>query len=102
MSDLFEHAARYPAQVGHRQPDTSKDAARDMQPKQGRLQKIVLDCLKSRGPSITREIAYATGVAYGSIQPRTSELRKKELIQDSGERRIDPETGKRAIVWRAA
>ena len=101
MTDLFEHAARYPAQVGHRPVDTSKDAARDMQPKQGRLQQIVLDCLKSRGPSITREISYSTGVAYGSIQPRTSELKKRGLIEDSGERRIDPETSKRAIVWRA-
>jgi hypothetical protein len=33
-----------------------------------------------------------------SIQPRTSELRRKGLIRDSGKRRQNA-TGKSAIVW---
>ena len=36
-----------------------------------------------------------------SIQPRTSELRRKGLIRDSGRRRPNA-TGKRAIVWIAS
>ena len=36
-----------------------------------------------------------------SIQPRTSELRRKGLIRDSGQRRPNG-SGKQAIVWTAA
>jgi hypothetical protein len=36
-----------------------------------------------------------------SIQPRTSELKRKGLIRDSGQRRPNC-TGKKAIVWTAA
>ena len=36
-----------------------------------------------------------------SIQPRTSELKRKGLIRDSGQRRPN-RTGKQAIVWVAA
>ena len=36
-----------------------------------------------------------------SIQPRTSELRRKGLIRDSGQRRPNG-SGKMAIVWIAA
>lgn len=99
--NLFEFADRYPVSPGFKNGSTSKEAARAMQPKQKGLQQIVLDFLKTNGPSISREIAHGTGIAYGSIQPRTSELKTKSIIEDSGLRRPDPETGKRAIVWRA-
>jgi hypothetical protein len=36
-----------------------------------------------------------------SIQPRTTELKRKGLIRDSGQRRPNS-TGKQAIVWIAA
>lgn len=99
--NLFDYADRFPNSPGYRNESTSKEAARDIAPKQGTLQARVLDFLKTNGPAISREIAYGTGIAYGSIQPRTSELKTKGVIEDSGQRRPDPETGKRAIVWRA-
>jgi predicted transcriptional regulator len=46
------------------------------------------------------EIAQALDVDRASIQLRLSELRRKGLVVDSGQRRRN-ESGKRAIVWLA-
>ncbi|GAY19724.1 hypothetical protein SFOMI_0244 [Sphingobium fuliginis] len=34
-----------------------------------------------------------------SLQPRFSELKAKGLIADSGKRRVNPSSRKRAVVW---
>ncbi|MEQ8707951.1 MAG: hypothetical protein RIC36_03110 [Rhodospirillales bacterium] len=47
------------------------------------------------------ELAARLGMDRWSIQPRTSELRCKGLIRDSGQRRPNA-TGKLAIVWTAS
>jgi DNA-binding MarR family transcriptional regulator len=102
MSDLFGNAApvEYPDAPGFRDTDTSKAAAEAVAPKLGRLQRMALAAIKDRGPfGLTAdELADALGLDRYSIQPRTSELRRKGLIVDCGLRRRNS-SRKRAIVW---
>jgi hypothetical protein len=96
-NDLF---ARYPDTPGHRGVATSIAAAESVAPKLGRLQKLALDAIKARGPfGLTAdELAEALDLDRYSIQPRTSELRRKGLIVDCGLRRRNS-SKKQAIVW---
>ena len=91
---------RYPHMPGHRGIPTSIAAAEDLAPAAGRLQRMVLDAIAAAGPlgRSTNEIADQLELDRNSIQPRTSELRSKRLIADSGLRRRNA-NGKRAIVW---
>lgn len=100
--DLFGHIepAEYPDAPGHRGVATSVEAAEAIAPKIGRLQRMALDAIASRGAfGLTAdELAEVLDLDRYSIQPRTSELRRKGLIADSGLRRLNS-SGKRAIVW---
>lgn len=102
MADLFGYIEpdRYPDAPGHRGVDTSIEAAEAVQPRCGRLQKLTLELVASRGAygATADEAAEACGMDRWSIQPRVSELRKRGLIADSGLRRRNV-TGKRAVVW---
>lgn len=91
---------QYPDAPGHRGVETSAEAAEKFAPKVGRLQKMTLEAIASRAANglTADECAQLIGLDRWSIQPRTSELRRKGLIVDSGLRRKN-ETGKRAIVW---
>jgi hypothetical protein len=93
----------YPNAPGHRNVDTSVAAANALAPKLGRLQKMALEAIKGAGwlGLTADELAAALEMDRWSIQPRTSELRRKGLIRDSGQRRPNT-TGKLAIVWTAA
>ena len=100
---LFQYRQSYPDAPGFRDRDTSRNAARDMMPQQGTIQAMVLEALAIR-PQASFELAESLGISYRSVQPRTAELaratpKRGQLIRDSGQRRIDPETGKAAIVW---
>jgi hypothetical protein len=90
----------YPYAPGHRGVETSIAAAEAVAPKLERLQKMALEAIKSRGPCglTANELAEALGLDRYSIQPRTSELRRKMLIADGGVRRRNA-SGKRAIVF---
>lgn len=90
----------YPDAPGHRGVDTSMAASAALAPKLGRLQQLVLATVRSAGPSglTADELAQRVALDRWSVQPRTSELRRKGLIRDSGGRRPNT-TGKRAIVW---
>ena len=88
----------YPNEPGYQDTDTSKAAAADMIPRAGTIAAKVLDALAT-APMASFELAAAVNISYRSTQPRTSELRTKRLIRDSGQRKTDPETGKLAIVW---
>lgn len=105
-ADLFTyeppHRPKYPRSPGYRNTDTSRAAAKAMEPRLSNLQAKVMAALREHGPLATFEIAPLIGESYRSTQPRTSELRAKGLIVDSGKRREDPETQKLAIVWRRA
>lgn len=103
MMDLFTFRERYPDAPGYRNESTSKEAAAAIAPKQGTLQAKVLAFIRERGEhgAASFEIASGLGIKYKAIQPRTSELKADNFIEDSGLRRVDPDTQKRAIVWRA-
>ena len=90
----------YPNAPGHRRVDTSVAAANDLAPKLGRLQRMTEAAIRDAGSAglTADELASQLELSRYSIQPRTSELKLKGLIQDSGARRLN-ETGKQAIVW---
>ena len=90
----------YPDAPGHRGVETSVQAAEAVLPGLGRLQKLVLDAIAARAAlgATADECATLLGLDRWSVQPRTSELRRKRLIVDSGLRRRN-ETRKNAIVW---
>lgn len=92
----------YPDAPGHRNVDTSVAAAIAVVPKLGRLQHLAQSAIREAGPSglTADELAERLGSDRWSIQPRTSELKRKGLIRDSGQRRSNV-TGKQAIVWTA-
>lgn len=90
----------YPDTPGHRNVDTSIAAANALVPKLGRLQRMTEGAIRDAGAyGLTAdELAARLGMDRWSIQPRTSELRRKGLVRDSGQRRRNA-TGKLAIVW---
>ena len=90
----------YPNAPGHRNVDTSVAAAGDLAPKLGRLQNMALTAIRDAGwlGLTADELAARLGMDRWSIQPRTTELKRKGLIRDSGLRRPNA-TGKQAIVW---
>jgi hypothetical protein len=86
---------------GHRDVDTSIDAAEMMTPVAPRMRRIVIDILRHHPENLTVDevCAIAKRPRY-SLQPRFSELLKLGLIRDTGERRINV-SGAKARVWRA-
>ncbi len=91
---------QYPDAAGHRGVDTSIAAADAITPKLGRLQRMAAAAIKDAGPHglTADELSAALDLDRTSIQPRTSELRRKGVIRDSGNRRRN-RSGKLAIVW---
>lgn len=96
----FEREPVYPDAPGHRGVETSIAAAADIAPKLGRLQRLAEDAIRRaayRGLTAD-ELAAHLNLDRWSIQPRTTELKRKGLVVDSGMRRRNC-TGKAAIVW---
>lgn len=93
----------YPDAPGHRNVDTSIAAANALAPKLGRLQRMSQSAIRDAAEQglTADELAAQLDMDRWSIQPRTSELKRKGLIRDSGQRRPNA-TGKLAIVWVAA
>lgn len=93
----------YPDEPGHRGVETSIAAAAAFAPKLGRLQRMAETTIREAGAAglTADELAARLEMDRWSIQPRTSELKRKGLIRDSGRRRPNC-TGKLAIVWIAA
>lgn len=90
----------YPDAPGHRGVDTSVAAAVALSPALGRLQQMARLAICAAGDRglTADELAATLGMSRWSIQPRTTELKRKGLIRDSGQRRPNV-TGKEAIVW---
>ena len=115
MTDLFDREFRasrdggysapglvYPHSAGFKGPaETSQEAAEAIASKLGRLQRLVFDAVKARGAyGLTpEEMAGTHNIDRVSVQPRFSELRAKGLVVDSGKRRSNPSSRKRAVVW---
>ena len=93
----------YPDAPGHRSVETSIAAADALAPKLGRLQRMAETTIRNAGAHglTADELAARLDMDRWSIQPRTSELKRKGLIRDSGHRRPNA-TGKLAIVWTVA
>ena len=115
MTDLFDREFRasrdggyspaglvYPHAAGFKgTAETSRQAAEAMAPKLGRLQRLVAEAVKARGAyGLTpEEMAEQHNMDRVSVQPRFSELKTKGLIVDSGRRRSNPSSKKKAVVW---
>ncbi len=115
MSDLFDrefHASRaggysspghvYPNNAGFKgSAETGREAAEAINERLGGLQRRVFDAVKGRGTNglTPEEAADLLAESRVSVQPRFSELKAKGLIADSGKRRVNPSSRKRAVVW---
>ncbi len=90
----------YPDAPGHRGVETSVAAAVALTPALGRLQQMARLAIAAAGDRglTADELAATLHLSRWSIQPRTTELKRKGLIRDSGQRRANV-TGKEAIVW---
>ena len=90
----------YPDAPGLRSVETSVAAAEALVPKLGRLQELTKAAIAEAGLAglTADELAARLGLDRWSVQPRTSELRRKGLIRDSGLRRPNL-SGRSAIVW---
>jgi hypothetical protein len=96
MHDLFT----YPHSPGHGGPETSTAAAEDIKGRAETLRGRVMELLQAHPGGLTAdEGAALLGEDWWSIRPRFSELVRFNLVEDSGERRLN-ESGKRAVVWR--
>jgi hypothetical protein len=102
MTDHPDLFAAYPTTPGYQAPDTSKAAAAAVKPKAAWVRARVIDALTRQGPMTTVQIAAAVGLAYETVQPRTSEARATGLIVDTGRRGPSRDPGKTAIIWRIA
>jgi hypothetical protein len=93
----------YPESPGHRGVDTSFAAAADLEVKLGRLQRMVLAAIREAGwlGLTADELCDRLKLSRWTVQPRTSEMKRKGLIRDSGQRRRNA-SGKHAIVRMAA
>lgn len=106
-ADLFgtvthpEHVT-YPDQPGFKgDAETGREAAAAIAPHLGRLQRIVLGVVTDRGAlGVTPEEAgEVLDMARVSVQPRFSELKAKGQVVDSGMRRVNASSRKRAVVY---
>lgn len=96
-------ALRYPDAPGAYAVETSLEAAEALAPRLGPLQKLVHGAIVAAGDTglTCEELAGLLELPRSTVQPRTSELQRKELIHDGGLRRRNPSSGKRAIAWLA-
>jgi hypothetical protein len=90
----------YPDAPGHRGVDTSIAAADALADKLGPLQNLVAGVVWEAGESgrTGDEIAARLHMERWAVRPRMSELRRKNVIRDSGQRRANL-SGRSAIVW---
>ena len=85
--------------IGYQGGDTSRQAAEDLNPKAETVRRAVLMALKqSVFPMSSEQIANFLEMDYGTVQPRTAELRRDGLIRDSGIR-VRGRFGKLIIAW---
>ena len=79
--------------------ETQMESWEAIKPKLGPRQKEVLEELMLQ-PSTGFEISARLGRETYTVLPRINELMDHGLVVDSGVRRTNPKTKKKAIVWR--
>jgi hypothetical protein len=89
--------ARYPHVAGFKAQDTSVEAAATTDA--ARLRDRVVTWLQAQGAQTADECAGCLGCSVLAIRPRFSELLALGRIRDTGMRRPNASSGKRAIVW---
>lgn len=90
----------YPNEAGSKgTAETSAEAAAEIDC--ARLQRIVLGVIRRAkwAGRTAEETSVDCDMPRVAVQPRTSELKAKGLIFDSGRRRVNRSSGKRAVVW---
>jgi hypothetical protein len=80
--------------------DTSRAAARWIEPKRPNLRVRVYAVIKRYGSATDEEIQLETGLNPSTVRPRRVELVELGLVRDSGRRR-PTRSGRRAVVWEA-
>lgn len=89
----------YPSEPGHKGTDTSAAAAQHVKPDASILRTKVLGVLVAHPSGLTAdEVAARLDESILSIRPRVSELHARELVTDSGRRRLNG-SGRSAVVW---
>lgn len=101
--DLFNFAAKYPGVAGHKVDGTSAKAAEAIEPFAQTLRRRVARHMAEIYPQgeTADEAAHALGTSILATRPRFSELRLAGLIEKTGARRTNAESGLSANVWRA-
>jgi predicted ArsR family transcriptional regulator len=94
--------AAYPDSPGHKTGGTSRAAARRIAPRATALRDRIYAFLQANYPAsfTADEVADRLGVSILSARPRMSELHCSELIEPTGERRLNA-SGMFASCWRA-
>lgn len=83
--------------------DTQRESWEAVQEDVAPKQLHVIEQLKRNGPMATFEVSKALG--YGDRQgaaPRLHELEEAKVIYDTGERRVNPASGKKNAVYAIA
>jgi hypothetical protein len=94
----YLNRGHYPDAPGWRDPDTSRKAAKSMEPHLGRLQALVLAAI-SACPRTARELESDLDMRTQTVTARIRELVLLGKVEDSGLRRMT-DSGRRAKVWR--
>lgn len=96
-----QELSRYPYGAGYQNTDTSRAAAAGVTTKTTTWRQRVIEVLHKAGPNgaTVHETAAALGAPVSTIQPRFSELVQLGRIRDSEKRRVNPSSGKKAIVY---
>jgi len=83
-------------------PETQLAAWEQLQPTAEDKRTIVFEVIKNSKKGATLfEIKNTLGWSINRISGRVSELQDDDRIKDSGKRRVNPESGRNAIVWEA-
>lgn len=92
--------ARYPDTPGHNFRDTSKEAARLIEPKASALRFRIMAEIQVRGSfgATCDELEQAFGMSHQTVSARCRELNMTGKTRDSGQRR-PTRSGRKAIVW---
>ena len=81
-------------------PDTQLTAWEEIKNTAEGKRAIVFDVIsKSKKGATLFEIQQALGWSINRISGRVTELHQDDRIRDNGKRRLNPETGRKAIVW---